>query len=219
MRQLVFFLFFCFACASVAAPSQATPALTGTWSGMLAFPGEPLLFVIAFSGDDKSFSATASSPYQGAGPTPVDSLLLSGGKLTFAIPKLGVTYTGTIGENTISGTFTQRGSSLPMKLTPSSIGTKDLAGTWLGTLTLSGGKLLLALHVQDAANGALSATLDSPYQHGFDIPVSSIDSKDGTLTFSLANLNASYTGKIGEAGIAGTFSQNGMTLPLTLMRP
>jgi hypothetical protein len=193
--------------------------LTGTWSGMLAFPKASLLFVMTFGNDGGKLSATAASPYQGGTSIPVDSLSLENGKLSFTIPKLGVSYEGTVSTNAVSGTFTQNGTKVPLVLTPSAIGTKDLAGTWLGTITAPNGSILLGLHVTDGPDGALSATLDSPYQNGFGIPVTSIASKNGTLAFALSNLGASFSGKIGDQTISGTFMQNGQTFPLTLARP
>ncbi|HVA32568.1 MAG TPA: hypothetical protein VNG31_00380 [Candidatus Baltobacteraceae bacterium] len=217
MLRIAAFLFAC--CLLVTAGAGAAQNLTGTWSGMLDFSGQPLLFVIAISHTDKGLSATASSPYQGGDAIPVDSIASSGAKLTFAIPKLDVTYTGTIGGDSISGTFTQRGQVVPLKLVPSSLGTSTLDGTWLGTLSTGGDDLLLALHVQSASGNKLSATMDSPYQKGFGIPVSSIANSNGTLTFAMASINASYTGTIGPQTIAGTFTQNGKTFPLTFARP
>lgn len=217
MPRIAAFVFAC--CLLATAGARADQNLAGTWSGMLNFSGQPLLFVIAVSRTDKGLSATASSPYQGADAIPVDSIAANGGKLTFAISKLDVTYSGTIGDNAITGTFTQHGQALPLTLQPSSLGTSTLAGTWLGTLSTGGGNLLLALHVQSKSGNTLSAAMDSPYQKGFGIPVSSIAASGGTLTFAMSSINASYTGKIGPDAISGTFTQNGKTFALTFARP
>ncbi|SRR5579875_1269001 len=202
-----------------AAGAPAAQSLSGTWSGMLAFPGQPLLFVITFTNGASGLTATAASPYQGDGAIAVDSISQNGEKLSFAIAKLDVAYSGTIEGPKIDGTFTQHGTTLPLVLTPSSVGTKNLSGTWLGTLTTADGKLLLALNVQPAANGALTATLDSPYQKAFAIPVTSIVASNGVLTFAMSALDASFTGAIGGTAISGTFTQRGQKLPLTFARP
>ena len=195
----------------------ATP-LTGVWSGMLNFAGSPLLFVMTIAQSHGKLTATATSPYQSDTPIAVDTLSSDDGTLSFTIEKLGVTYKGTIGNGSISGTFTQNGISVPLVMTPSSVGTSDLGGTWLGSLALPNGSLLLALHVTHA-DGGLAATLDSPYQKGFSIPVTSIASANGSLTFAIGSLKANYTGKIGPTSIAGTFTQNGERFPLTFARP
>ncbi len=198
--------------------ASAAPGLTGTWSGMLDFGGAPLLFVITIADAGNGLTATATSPYQGGGAIPVDSIAESNGSLKFSIEHLGATFAGTVAANAISGTFTQRGTSVPLVLAPSSIGTSDLAGTWLGSLAAPGGSLLLVLHVRDEAGGALTATFDSPFQHAFGMPIE-MSRTNATLSFALAKAGASYEGTIGPDAIAGTFSQSGMTFPLTFARP
>lgn len=212
-------LLFAFSLAATTPIAAAAP-LDGTWSGMLDFGnGAPLLFVVTISsGSGGKLSATGASPYQGGGVIPVDAISSDNGALTFSIKKLGVSYTGTIGSDAIAGNFTQLGKTVPLVLTPSSLGTSTLVGTWLGTLAVPGGSLLLALHVRNDGSN-MSATFDSPYQRGFGIPVSSVGSSDGTFTFALKNINASYIGKIEPSAIEGTFTQNGQSFPLKLARP
>ncbi len=198
--------------------AAATP-LDGVWSGMLDFgSGHPLLFVITISHNGGTLSATAASPYQGGGAIAVDTIAVNGNNVTFSIKKLDVSYSGTIAADAIDGSFTQFGKTAPLVLAPSSLGTATLAGTWLGTLSTAGGNLLLALHIRNAG-GTISATLDSPYQQGFGIPVSTIAASDGTLTFAMPNLGASFTGKIEPHDVDGTFSQRGETFPLKFVRP
>lgn len=197
----------------------AAPSVAGTWSGMIEFEqGHPLLFVITISQNGAGLSATATSPYQGAGTIPVDAIAVNGNTLTFSIKNVEATYTGSIGVDSVNGSFTQYGKTTPLILTPSSVGTSTMTGTWIGVLTVGSNKLLLALHVQGTP-AALTATLDSPYQQGFGIPVTSIAASNKTLTFSIANIGASFTGKIGASDIDGTFTQNGQSFPLKFARP
>lgn len=221
MKRVVCALLLSIAFTATAFASDAPSGefIGGSWSGMLAFPKAPLLFVITFGNDGGKLSATASSPYQSNTSIPVDSVSLSNGKLSFTIARLDVRYEGTLNDNAISGTFTQHGLTLPLVLTSSAIGTNDLAGTWLGTLMTTGGSILLALHVADGTGGALSATLDSPYQRGFGIPVTSVLASRGTFAFAVASLGAAFSGKMNGDTIAGTFTQAGQNLPLTLARP
>lgn len=209
-----------FACCLLTNMTYATGAqsLAGSWSGMLDFPSAQLLFVITIADGSSGLSATAKSPYQNGQSIRVDSISASNGNVSFAIAKLGITFTGVISANAISGTFTQRDTSVALVLTPSSIGTSDLAGTWLGKLSTPGGDLLLAIHVQDRPAGSLSGSMDSPSQHAFAIPIT-IRRANGTLTFAIPNVGASYTGNIGANAITGTFTQNGASLELTLTRP
>lgn len=194
-------------------------SLTGTWSGMLSFPSGPLLFVIRFAGDGKSLSATAASPYQGAQPIPVDTVSISARKLTFAIRKLEVAYEGWIGANSVSGTFTQRGVSVPLVLIPSALGTSHLAGIWLGNLSVSGNTLLVALKLVKRADGTMTGSVDSPYQGSFDIPVNGFKTNGRDVEFTVPSINASFKGTVGTTAISGTYTQDAQDLPLTFARP
>lgn len=204
---------------SFAGAAPTTADVTGTWSGMLHFPSASLLLVITFSNNNGALSATAASPYQGASALPIDRVAIDGTTLTFSSTRLQLSFTGTIAPNAIAGTFTQRGVAVPLTLVRSSLGTSDLAGTWLGTLHAGGSDILLGLTIAHGAGSALSATLDSPSQGATGIAVTSIAAENGTLTFSVARLGASYTGHIGSDSIVGTFVQGGAQFPLTFARP
>ena len=124
----------------------AGPSIDGTWSGILEYKsGTALLFVVRFETRGNALTAIAASPYQGTGAIAVDSATQSGANLRFTIAKLGVSFTGTIGDGAIRGTFSQHGSDTPLVLVPNSRGTSDPAGTWLGTLHAGPTPLLLGL--------------------------------------------------------------------------
>jgi len=96
-----------------------------------------------------------------------------------------------------------------------------VVGTWEGILDAGPQlKLRLVVHVSQGADGALTATLDSPDQGAKDIPVSKITFKDPDLSFESATIGASYQGTMNKerSEIAGTFSQGGASLPLKLKR-
>lgn len=199
-----------------ASPPQA---IEGTWSGMLAIPGEPLLFVITIARNGGALSATASSPYQSGGSLPVDAIVVQGSRLHFGVARFDYSFDGVIGDGAITGTFTQRGTNLPLTLVPSSLGTSELGGTWLGSLHVSGMNLLLAFHFARGADRLLTATFDSPFQHGYGISVDSVIVANDRLTLKMAALHATYEGTLGSQTIGGTFTQNGVPFPLTLSRP
>lgn len=94
--------------------------------------------------------------------------------------------------------------------------TQALAPTWYGALRVQGTTLRLVLHVQNT-DGAYSATMDSPDQKSFDIPVTSIIVQDSLFAFSIRNLRIEYTGKIeSDSFIKGTFTQAGQSFPMDL---
>lgn len=95
----------------------------------------------------------------------------------------------------------------------------DLAGDWAGALDVGAVQLRLVLKVEAAADGSLSAVLDSVDQ-GAKMPVETIALDGRTLRFSIPSIGGAYEGTLAAAGDAfeGTWSQGGRSLPLTLAR-
>lgn len=95
-----------------------------------------------------------------------------------------------------------------------------IEGNWLGTLDAGAVKLRLVLKVSKAADGALSAKLDSPDQGAADLPVDAIAQKDKTISFAVAKSGIGYDGTLNAAGdeITGTFRQGAVSLPLVFRR-
>ena len=93
-----------------------------------------------------------------------------------------------------------------------------VAGDWQGTLQEGAQKLRLALHIKQAADGALSATLDSLDQGVNGIAIDKISFQDGKLSFSSNAIHGTYEGKLTAGStIEGTWSQ-GQPLPLNFKR-
>jgi len=91
---------------------------------------------------------------------------------------------------------------------------QTIEGSWQGELEFQGMKLPLILNIKK--NGSLySSTMDSPKQGAKDIPVDKTDFVNNELSFEQKMLGATYKGKLTTGKIEGTFSQNGMQLPLT----
>jgi hypothetical protein len=96
-----------------------------------------------------------------------------------------------------------------------------IVGDWEGTLDAGAqGKLRVVLHVTQAKDGSLAATLDSPDQNATGIPVTTITYKEPALHFESEPIKGSYDGKMNKenAEIAGDWSQSGATLPLVFKR-
>ncbi|WP_294304116.1 alpha/beta hydrolase [uncultured Chryseobacterium sp.] len=93
---------------------------------------------------------------------------------------------------------------------------QTIEGSWKGELDLQDMKLPLILNVKKNGN-LYSSTVDSPKQGAKDIPVDKTDFLNNELSFEQKMLGATYKGKLTNGKIEGTFSQNGMQLPLTFM--
>jgi pimeloyl-ACP methyl ester carboxylesterase len=94
---------------------------------------------------------------------------------------------------------------------------QDVTGDWQGTLNVGAASLHLLVHISAASDGSLKATLDSLDQGANGIPISAIELKNSTLTFSSDALHAKYEGKVNAATIEGTFTQ-GQSFPLAFTR-
>lgn len=93
-----------------------------------------------------------------------------------------------------------------------------VAGIWQGTLTLPTAQLRLVVKIRDEA-GALTGTLDSVDQGARDLPIDTIRFLNGELELEMRAIGGRFAGKLGAGGeIAGTWSQGGGSLPLTLRR-
>ncbi len=96
---------------------------------------------------------------------------------------------------------------------------KGVEGLWQGTLKVPGGELRIVFHVNKAADGKLTATLDSPDQGARGIPAEECTFRNGKLTLAVKTINGGYEGTLkNDSTIEGAWKQSGMSLPLQLKR-
>ena len=88
---------------------------------------------------------------------------------------------------------------------------KAQTGAWTGKLKVSGVELALIFNI-----GEESATLDVPDQGAKDITVEVSRDAVGGITLNVPAINASFKGLWAGKVIAGTFTQRGMSFPMTL---
>ena len=93
----------------------------------------------------------------------------------------------------------------------------DLLGSWTGKLDLGVAKLTLVFHLKQA-DGRVKVTMDSPDQSAMGIPCTNDFLSYDSLAVSVKSINASYSGRLKDGKIVGTFKQNGMSLPLVLAK-
>ena len=99
-------------------------------------------------------------------------------------------------------------------------GAQTIDGDWQGTLSAGPVELKVILHLAADGQGGLKASLDSPDQGAKNIAVASARFADSTLTFQVPPIGGSYTGKADASleTITGSWSQGGMSAPLTFTR-
>jgi len=104
--------------------------------------------------------------------------------------------------------------SFPLLLTA-----QDITGEWQGVLDIQNIKLRLVLHVE-ADGDAYKASLDSPDQQAYGIPVPEFSFEAPDMRFAVPNLKVVYEGQVNRAytEVSGTFTQGGQRFPLALGR-
>ncbi len=203
--------------------------IVGDWHGTLSAGGAELRLVLHISkGDSGGLKATLDSVDQGANGIPVTSITLENSNLKLTVDAVHGTYDGKVNADatSITGTWSQ-GQPLPLEFRRGAIKTaepkrgkpSDIDDAWLGTLDVGAAKLRLIFHIVNTEDG-LSATVDSPDQGTKGIPVTAVTRDGSSLKLEMKTLGAAFDGKISAdlKTIAGTFTQNGSSFPLTLSR-
>jgi hypothetical protein len=95
----------------------------------------------------------------------------------------------------------------------------QLSGDWVGaTKTNSQGSLHFVLHLT-GPDTELRATVDSPDQGIYGVPVAAVTFSGSILEFSVPRWGLNYSGVLGSTGsIAGKTTQRGVEIPLALER-
>jgi len=95
---------------------------------------------------------------------------------------------------------------------------QEITGQWNGVLKVTGVQLRLVFNVKKTESG-FSATMDSPDQGAFGIPVTSTSFEDNTLKIVITNANIIYEGTLDDDNIIiGVFNQRGQSFPMNLSR-
>ena len=226
------FIVVCFAAApgpTLALQQIGGPA--GHWVGTLAAgPGIEVEIDLAAKGD--GWYGTFSVPSQGTRGLPLADLTVKEKAVSFAI-KGGPgdpQFSGTLSEDgkTISGTFTQGGGSLPLSLAwkgepkfevpqKSTPVTKDLEGSWEGSLDVKGTVLRLVLKLANGPEGA-TGILVSLDQGNVEIPVATITQDGSRLKLLVTMISGTFDGELKGGELAGTWTQGKLSLPLVFKK-
>jgi len=215
MRRVLFTFILCMV---VSGTHAAEPSAIGSWVGTLQAPvGDLRVWLTVSASADSSLSAEFESVDQAPGQKiPVSTITASGETLTFAIKRVGANYEGTWNAklNQWEGVFSQ-GMNMPLILkqgTPENNTTTidGLDGIWRTKMTLNNVDLRLILSVRTSDVGTI-ATLDSPDQMAYDIPLRGL-ALDGTeVTFNIPVAGARFVGQLdhNENSITGVWHHAG----------
>jgi hypothetical protein len=221
---------------SPASSLLAQPAVdpAGHWEGSIQV--QPNMEINVEIDLDKNgngeLAGTFSQPAQGVKGLPLSTVAVESRSVRFVVkggPE-AATFQGTVSADgkSMSGNVNQAGHSVPFHLTRTGdariapapknapIG-KELEGTWNGALEINGAQMRLVVKMANQPDGTATGTVVSPDGSGVEIAIA-IAQKASNVTLEVTSVGASFTGVLNAAGteLAGTWTQQGSTLPLTL---
>jgi len=206
--------------------------VTGVWGGELIAGTAKIRVVFHIDRSETGYVALMDSPDQGARGIPVSAVILDGANLSIEIESLGAIYKGILmNDDLIDGSLSQMGMSFPLSLTKDKqeilpvsqrpevvILSDDILGVWNGEFAYSGANNKLAL---DIGKTSKEYTI-SMYNFGMGVqkfPVSSFVFDTPELSMEIMQLGFVYKGVVvNDTLIDGSFTQMGMTFPLSLVK-
>lgn len=99
----------------------------------------------------------------------------------------------------------------------SGIKAQDISGSWGGDVSFQGMSMQLIFNIS-IENGAYSATMDSPEQGAFGVPMDNCEFRNDTLRMDKREFGLQYIGTFEGGRIQGSLNQAGMELPLDLKK-
>ena len=94
-----------------------------------------------------------------------------------------------------------------------------LPGSWMGKLSVDGMELRVVFNLKLVQKDSLTVTLDSPDQNAKDIPAGPVVVENQKVIIKAPGINGQYDGTVmSDSTITGTWSQNGVTLPLEIKK-
>jgi hypothetical protein len=219
--------------AAIGTSAQPSADANGHWEGTINTPDQQLAVIVDVARQENgTWIGAITIPSQGVKGFALSPMNVEGNTATFGMKGIpgDPMFKGTITAKprTIAGDFTQGGATMPFTLAwkgeskieappKSSPISKDLEGSWEGTLNVQGNTLRLVLDLTTAAGSGV-ATLTSLDQNGAKIPVAQVSQTGTKITLLVSAIGASYEGLVTNGQIEGIWSQNGQKFPLVFKR-
>jgi len=218
---------------SVTAFGQAAQAPSGHWEGAIQIPGQELKIEIDLQKSADKWEGTIAIPAQNLKGFPLSGISVKADAIGFAMKGVpgDPMFKGTLSKDskTISGDFSQGGGTIPFAVTrtgeakidpvpKSTPVTKDLEGSWEGSLDVDGKTLRLVLKLANQPNGPATATLVSVDQGGAEIPVAAVVQTGSQLKVLVPVIVGNYEGELKDGVLTGKWTQGPRTWPLVFKR-
>jgi hypothetical protein len=219
--------------AAAASPRAQSPVdPSGHWEGTVQAPETVITFHIDIAKNSAgALRGTLSIPAQGVRGLPLAKVTAEGTAVSFGV-RADQLFNGVLSPDgkSIGGEFTVSGFAAPFSMartgdaiieeTPSSPRiSKELEGTWNGTLGADGKQLRLVLKLTNQPDGTSSGSVINLDEGGLELPLMIM--QDGsTVTLKSTAVKSSFTGVLNPEGtqLTGTFSQGPVVVPLTFER-
>ncbi len=105
---------------------------------------------------------------------------------------------------------------LAVVLASVSMFSQNISGKWYGNMNLHGKQLRIVFKISKYKTG-FKATMDSPDQKSYGIPVTYTNFADSILTLNISNAGIEYLGTFSkEYNFVGVIKQSGQIFPVVL---
>ena len=216
--------------------SFAQPAAgpSGHWEGAIQVPGQELKIEIDLAPRGEKWEGTIAIPAQSLKGFPLAAITVQGDSVSFALNGVpgNPQFKGTVSKDakTLSGEFSQGGGTMPFAVTrtgdakfeppPKSTPiTKELEGSWEGSLDVAGKILRLLVKLSNGPDGVATGTMISVDQGGSELPVTAVVQTGSHLKLVVQSVAGTYEGDLKDGQLTGTWTQGPGTLPLVFKRP
>lgn len=213
-----------------AARAQAPIEASGHWEGAIQVEGRELLFEVDLTGSRGQLTGTMGIPAQSLRGLPLLKVAVDGQSVSF-YARRDQTFDGTISADgkSISGSYVIQNFSIPFSLTRTGDArihppvrsqpiSKDLEGTWNGTLSASGASFRVVLTMTNQADGSAVGRVVNLDEGGLVLPVAI--TQNGSSVKVEASGIGSFSGVLNavDAAIVGTWTEGPNAVPLTFRR-
>ena len=164
----------------------------------------------------------------------VETISVDGDNVTWVLPAFGnAKFTGKYNgeQKTLAGTASTPGGDVPFDLkrtgdakvnlpAPSTAITKEIEGSWEGTLDINGNTLRLMAMFSTDASGKGAGVLVSVDQGGTKVPVTTITQDGKSFKFEARSVAGAFVGALNEAKteLSGEWTQGPVKAPLVLKK-
>lgn len=132
---------------------------------------------------------------------------------------VGSISSGATASDTITG-MTHLIATLLSMLLAGPTNPDPIAGVWKGSITTPGVGIEVLVHITPTGPNTWTGSIDTPLQHSFGIPLSSVRFDEGELIVECDVTKATWTARLedGNQELRGTWTQRGGSFPLNCSR-